>query len=41
MAAARQRARELHKEALESLAPFGDNGQILAALASFILERRQ
>jgi len=38
---ARERARELHKQALESLAPFGDNGQMLAGLASFILERRQ
>jgi len=38
---ARQRARELHQQALESLAAFGDNGQMLAGLASFILERRQ
>jgi farnesyl diphosphate synthase len=38
---ARQRARDLHRTALESLAAIGDNGQMLGALASFILERRQ
>jgi len=41
MEPARRRARELHQEALESLAPFGDNAPMLAALASFIIERRQ
>jgi len=41
MEAARRRARELHQEALESLAPIGDNAKMLVALASFIIERRQ
>ena len=41
MEAARRRARELLEEALESLAPFGDNARMLVAMASFIIERRQ
>lgn len=41
MEAARRRARELLEEALESLAPFGDNAQMLVAMASFIIERRR
>jgi farnesyl diphosphate synthase len=39
--AARDQARTLHAQALESLAILGDNGQTLAALAGFIIERRQ
>ncbi len=38
---ARARARELAREALDSLKILGDNGQALAALAGFIIERRQ
>ncbi len=38
---ARARAHELAREALDSLRILGDNGQALAALASFIIERRQ
>ena len=38
---AKARAKELHKQALESLAPLGDNVGMLAELASFIIERRQ
>jgi len=39
LAEAKNRAKALHKAALESLAPLGDNGAILASLASFIIER--
>jgi geranylgeranyl pyrophosphate synthase len=39
--AARDQARALHAQALESLRLLGDNGQTLAALAGFIIERRQ
>ncbi|MBI3778992.1 MAG: polyprenyl synthetase family protein [Gammaproteobacteria bacterium] len=38
---AKARAKTLHAQALESLAPLGDNGAILAELAGFIIERRQ
>ncbi len=38
---AKARAKTLHAQALESLAPLGDNGGILAELAGFIIERRQ
>jgi len=38
---AKARAQELHAQALESLAPLGDNGVLLAELAGFIIERRQ
>ena len=38
---AKSRANTLHAQALESLAPLGDNGGILAELAGFIIERRQ
>jgi len=37
---AKVRARRLHTQALESLAPLGDNGRTLAELAGFIIERR-
>lgn len=38
---AKDRARALHAQALESLVPLGDNGSLLAELAGFIIERRQ
>ena len=38
---AKVHARELLTMALESLAPLGDNGGVLAELAGFIIERRQ
>ena len=38
---AKARAKALQAQALESLAPLGDNGGILAELAGFIIERRQ
>jgi farnesyl diphosphate synthase len=38
---ARARASELAREALDSLKELGDNGRALAALAGFIIERRQ
>jgi farnesyl diphosphate synthase len=38
---ARARARDLAREALDSLKILGDNGQALAALAGFIINRRQ
>ena len=38
---AKAHARELLALALESLAPLGDNGGVLAELAGFIIERRQ
>ncbi|OGI51269.1 MAG: geranyl transferase [Candidatus Muproteobacteria bacterium RIFCSPHIGHO2_12_FULL_60_33] len=41
LSAAKARANALHAEALESLAPLGDNGSVLAELAGFIIERRQ
>ena len=41
MPAAKARTKALHLAALESLAPLGDNGQTLAALAGFIIERTQ
>ncbi len=41
LAEAKARARALHAQALESLAPLGDNGGVLAELAGFIIERRQ
>jgi geranylgeranyl diphosphate synthase type II len=41
LAEAKARARALHRQALESLAPLGDNGGLLAELAGFIIERRQ
>ena len=37
---AKVRAKRLHTQALESLAPLGDNGRTLAELAGFIIERR-
>jgi len=39
--AARDRAETLHRQALESLAPLGDNGKFLAYLADYIIERSQ
>ena len=33
-------ARDCHRRALESLAPLGDNGQILRAIADFVVQRR-
>jgi len=39
LAAAKEKARALHRAALESLAPLGDNGRLLAALADFICHR--
>jgi farnesyl diphosphate synthase len=39
--AARAEAKALHRTALESLKILGDNGRTLAALAGFIIERRQ
>ncbi|MHB8535771.1 MAG: polyprenyl synthetase family protein [Sulfuricaulis sp.] len=41
LADAKARAKTLHAQALESLAPLEDNGGILAELAGFIIERRQ
>ncbi|HYA38408.1 MAG TPA: farnesyl diphosphate synthase [Candidatus Methylomirabilis sp.] len=41
LAEAKARAKTLHRHALESLAPLGDNGGLLAEMASFIIERRQ
>ncbi|MBI3569806.1 MAG: polyprenyl synthetase family protein [Gammaproteobacteria bacterium] len=41
LAEAKARARVLLAQALESLAPLGDNGGVLAELAGFIIERRQ
>lgn len=41
LAEAKARAQSLHRQALESLAPLGDNGSLLAELAGFIIERRQ
>jgi geranylgeranyl pyrophosphate synthase len=41
LAEAKARAQVLHTQALESLAPLGDNGGVLAKLAGFIIERRQ
>lgn len=38
---AKRRAKRLHTQALESLAPLGDNGRTLAELAEYIIERRQ
>ena len=38
---ARARAHDLEREALEALGVLGDNGRALAALAGFIIERRQ
>ena len=38
---AKARAQVLLAQALESLAPLGDNGGVLAELAGFIIERRQ
>jgi geranylgeranyl pyrophosphate synthase len=40
LAGARQKARELCEEAVESLAPLGDRGRVLRELAQFIVERR-
>ncbi|MEX2165304.1 MAG: farnesyl diphosphate synthase [Sulfuricaulis sp.] len=37
---AKVQAKRLHTQALESLAPLGDNGRTLAELAGFIIERR-
>ncbi len=39
--AAKTRAQAALTQALESLAPLGDNGAVLAALARYIVERRQ
>lgn len=39
--AARARAQALHRAALESLAPLGDNGRLLTQLAGYIVERTQ
>ncbi|MHB8742293.1 MAG: polyprenyl synthetase family protein [Sulfuricaulis sp.] len=41
LSAAKIRAEALHSQALESLVSLGDNGQILAELAGYIIERRQ
>jgi farnesyl diphosphate synthase len=41
LAEAKRRAKRLHTQALESLAPLGDNGRTLAELAEYIIERRQ
>ena len=41
LAKAKTRAKTLHRQALESLAPLGDNGGLLAELAGFIIERCQ
>jgi geranylgeranyl pyrophosphate synthase len=41
LAASKTRAATLYRDALESLTPLRDNGQSLAELASFILERNQ
>ncbi|MEW6331634.1 MAG: farnesyl diphosphate synthase [Pseudomonadota bacterium] len=41
LAEAKSHAQVLRKQALESLAPLGDNGGVLAELAGFIIERRQ
>ncbi len=38
---AKARATELHCTALESLAPLGDNGHLLAEIADYIVERTQ
>ncbi len=38
---ARKMAKTLHRQALESLAPLGDNGQFLAHLADYMIERSQ
>ena len=40
LSAARERARALLAAALESLAPLGDNGRLLAAIAEFIVTRK-
>ena len=40
LAEAKARAKTLQAQALESLAPLGDNGRALAELAGFIIERR-
>lgn len=40
LAAAKQKAQELHSEALESLRDFGEEAGNLRALASFIIQRR-
>ena len=39
LAEAKKLAKTLHHAALESLAPLGDNGALLASLAGFIIER--
>lgn len=41
LAPAKERARALQSQALESLTALGDNGRLLAELAGFIIERRQ
>jgi farnesyl diphosphate synthase len=41
LAEAKARAKTLQAEALECLAPLGDNGRVLAELAEFIIERHQ
>jgi farnesyl diphosphate synthase len=41
LAGAKQRARELHEQALESLRPLGDNAGLLANLAGYIIDRTQ
>jgi farnesyl diphosphate synthase len=41
LAEAKARAQVLHAQALESLAPLGDNGGVLAELAGFIIKRHQ
>ena len=40
LARARERARELHAEAIESLSPFGDTARRLRELADFVLTRK-
>ena len=40
LARARERARELHAEAIESLSPFGDAARRLRELADFVLTRK-
>ena len=38
--AAKTRARELQRRACDRLAPFGERGQVLAWLASYVVDRR-
>ncbi|MGY6216294.1 (2E,6E)-farnesyl diphosphate synthase [Methylolobus aquaticus] len=40
LSGARQKARELYEEAVDSLSPLGERGSVLRALAQFVIERR-